>query len=225
MDSSEREQEPHAKRTGHGRVGRRRRLSADEIVTEAIELADEQGLEALSMPKLATRLGVGTMTLYGYVQSKEDLLDRIAQRIFQGLCVPDRDDWRQGLSQFFTDFRAAAIAHPSLAQLLATGRVTIPAVFEILETAFQQMVDDGIRIEDAVRTFYAGLTYTIGYVLWEVPRTQMQTEEEYARQWAALISQLDAERFPVVTGPAGEVAPTVASAQQFDWGLRRILIG
>lgn len=206
-----------------GRVGRPRRLSTSEIVTSAIDLADEQGLEELSMPKLATRLGVGTMTLYGYVENKEDLLDRIAERIFQGLDVSSRGNWRRGLSEFFSSFREAALEHPTLARLLATGRITIPAVFDILEASFQQMIDDGIPIEEAVRTFYAALTYTIGFVLWEIPRARIQTEAAYADQWAGLISQLDPNQFPVLTGIANEVVPTVVSAEQFTWGLDRIL--
>lgn len=216
-------QESPTEHTTLGRVGRPRRLSTPEIVTTAIELADEQGLEELSMPKLATRLGVGTMTLYGYVQNKEDLLDRIAEQIFQGLDVSSRDDWRQGLDEFFSSFREAALAHPTLARLLATGRITIPAVFDILEASFQQMIDDGTSIEDAVRTFYAALTYTIGFVLWEIPRARIQTEAAYADQWAGLISQLDPSQFPVLTGIAKEMVPTVVSTEQFNWGLDRIL--
>jgi AcrR family transcriptional regulator len=213
-------------RTEHstaGRVGRPRRLSTPEIVTAAIAIADEQGLEELSMPKLAKRLGVGTMTLYGYVQNKEDLLDRIAEQTFQGLDVPSHDDWRQGMFGFFSDFREAALAHPTLARLLATGRITIPAVFDILENCFQQMTDDGVPIEEAVRTFYAALSYTIGFVLWEIPRARIQTEAAYADQWAGLLSQLDRNQFPVLTGTAIGVVPTVASSEQFDWGLNRIL--
>ncbi|MEA1903121.1 MAG: TetR/AcrR family transcriptional regulator [Actinomycetota bacterium] len=193
-------------------------------MTTAIDLADEHGLEELSMPKLSKRLGVGTMTLYGYVQNKEDLLDRIAEQIFQGLDVPSVDDWQQGLFRFFSDFRAAAVAHPTLAQLLATGRVTIPAVFDILEGSFRQMTEDGVPIEEAVRTFYAALTYTIGFVLWEIPRAHMQAEGDYADQWAGLISQLDTDQYPILTSKATEAAPTVASTEQFDWGLRRILV-
>lgn len=207
------------------RVGRPRRLSVGEIVTAAIELADDQGLDGLSMPKLAKRLGVGTMTLYGYVESKEDLLDRIAERIFERLRAPAEGEWRDGMSGFFSDFRAAALAHPTLAHLLATGRITIPAVFDILETFFRQMTDDGLEVETAVRAFYAGLTYTIGFVLWEIPRIHSQTELDYAAQWAHLVGQLDPSAYPLLTGPAAPITPTVASTEQFEWGLERILMG
>jgi AcrR family transcriptional regulator len=207
------------------RMGRPRRLSTKGIVASAIELADEEGLDGLSMPKLARRLGVGTMTLYGYVESKDDLLDRIAERIFEGLRLRGGDDWRLSLFEFFSDFREAALAHPTLAQLLATGRITIPAVFDILEASFRQMTEDDMAIEDAVRVFYAALTYTVGFVLWELPRAHMQAQDDYAAQWAGLLSQLDPGAFPILTGEAAAVVETVASDRQFAWGLERMLEG
>ncbi|BAS18300.1 uncharacterized HTH-type transcriptional regulator Mb1388c (plasmid) [Arthrobacter sp. Hiyo8] len=55
-------------------------LTREQVVEAALALADEEGLEALTMPMLARRLKCGVMTIYGYVNSKEDLLDAIAQR-------------------------------------------------------------------------------------------------------------------------------------------------
>lgn len=193
-------------------------------MSAAIDTADQHGLDGLSMPKLAKRLGVGTMTLYTYVSSKDELLDRIAERIFEGLSISSDGPWQETMFEFFESFRSAALAHPSLAQLLAGGRVTIPAVFDILERFFAEMTDEGMDGETAVRVFYAALTYTIGFVLWEIPRAHHQTESDYADQWAELLGGLDAERYPVLTGQVGGVASTVASTDQFRWGLRRILL-
>ena len=208
--------------TGGQQVGRPRRLSTREIVTAAVEIADEHGLDGLSMPSLAKHLGVGTMTLYGYVDSKEDLLDKVAARLFEGLEIRAHDHWRDGLIAFFTDFREAALAHPTLARLLATGRVTIPAVFDILESFFKEATDDGLPVEEGVRVFYAGLTYTIGFVLWETPRAHLQHEAAYGDQWDKLISELDPAEYPILTGPARAVAKTTASNTQFNWGLAQL---
>ena len=175
------------------------------------------------MPKLARRLGVGTMTVYSYVENKQDLLDKIAARLFESLTAGEHGDWQSGLLAFFSEFRRAALAHPALGSLLASGRVTIPAVFEILEAFFEQMQDDEIAIEESVRVFYAALTYTIGFVLWEIPRAHLQSEDAYADQWADLITGLDPTRYPLLTGPASTVVPTVASTRQFDWGLKKII--
>ena len=185
--------------------------------------ADNHGLDELSMPKLARHLGVGTMTVYSYVDNKQDLLDQMASpdlrhahhRRCRGLAQSD--------GSVLLGLPEAALAHPTLAGLLASGRVTIPAVFDILETLLAKMSDDGIAIEDAVRTFYTALTYTIGYVLWEIPRAHLQTEGAYKNQWADLISQLDPTSYPTLTGPAATVTPTVASTRQFRWGLKKVI--
>lgn len=222
---SERKGSGSESNASRARTGRPSLLSPTEVVDGAIGLADELGLDDLSMPKLARHLGVGTMTLYGYVDSKDDLLDQMAGHILEGLRAPSDPDWRRGLSSFFNEFREAALAHPTLASLLATGRITIPAVFDILEGHLAAATEDGETVEDALRVFYAGLTYSIGFVIWETPRTQLQTEVEYAAQWAELLGQLDPDAYPLLTGPGTDVAPTVASTQQFTWGLQRIIRG
>ena len=203
-------------------VGRPRRYSTEQVVQAAIELADEEGVRALSMPKLAKRLEVGTMTLYGYFGSKQELLDMMAVKILEDIDVPENDDWREALHGFFSDFRAIVLTHPALAGLLASGRIESPRAAEVLEVILEEMTESGAPIDEAVRTFYAGLTYTIGFVIWEIPRAHSH-EQEYAEEWARSLAKLDPDKYPALTGPAAEVAPTVASTQQFIWGLNRIL--
>ena len=112
-DHQETPPEPEARR-----AGRPPRLTAAEVVDAAIELADREGLAALSMPKLARQLGIGTMTVYGYVTNKEDLLDQMAARIFEDLSFTETEGWQRGMTAFFTDFRDAAFAHPEAARIL-----------------------------------------------------------------------------------------------------------
>lgn len=205
------------------RVGRPRRYTTDQIVMAAIDLADEEGVQALSMPQLAKRLRIGTMTLYGYVGSKQDLLDKMAERILDTVDLPNSDDWRESLHTFFSDFRRIALTHPALAGLLGSGRINSPRAAEALEIILEEMTEAGAPIEEAVRTFYSALTYTIGFVIWEIPRAHLQGEEDYAEQWANSLAQLDPTQYPALTGPAADVGPTVASSLQFEWGLNRII--
>ena len=205
------------------RVGRPRRYTTDQVVEAAIELADEEGIQGLSMPQLAKRLQIGTMTLYGYVGSKQELLDKMAETILENVGLPTSDDWRESLHQFFSEFRTTALTHPALAGLLGSGRITSPRAADALEIILEEMTEAGAPIEEAVRTFYSALTYTIGFVIWEIPRAHLQGEEDYAEQWASSLAQLDPSEYPALTGPAAEVAPTVASSQQFEWGLDKII--
>ncbi|PKQ16227.1 MAG: hypothetical protein CVT68_08855 [Actinobacteria bacterium HGW-Actinobacteria-8] len=206
------------------RAGRPRRLTIETVVSEAIRHADEQGLTELTMPQLARRLGVGTMTLYGYVANKQELIDHIATALFADLEVPDPcDDWRRQVGEYFRRFRKAALAHPSLTGLLANGRITIPAVFDHLETLLGAMRTGGLGTEDAVRLFYSSLCFTIGEVQWEAPRTHAQSPVTYAQQWHELLADLDPHAYPLLTGPAAAHLGTVSSDEQFEWGLWRII--
>ena len=57
----------------------------------------------------------------------------------------------------------------------------------------------------------------------ESARSHLQTEVVYEKQWADLISQLDPATYPILTGPAAAVTPTVASTRQFTWGLKKVI--
>lgn len=207
----------------HRRRGRPPLLTTEQIIDGAMAVADRDGLSGLSMPALASELGVGTMTLYGYVTDKQELLDLMAARIFEGLAIPEDADWRAQLGEYFREFRHAALRHPALAQLLASGRLTIPAVFDTLERAISTMRSGGLDAERATRTFYTALTYTLGFVLWEIPRAHLQPESDYQSQWRELLGSLDPARYPTLTGDVAEVATTTASIAQFEWGLGAIL--
>lgn len=204
--------------------GRPPRLTVEQVVAAATDLVDESGLDALSMAGVASRLGVGTMTLYTYVEGKEDLLDRMAVGLFADLEIPDVDGLGR-LAAYLGSFRRVALGHPALARLLAGGRITIPDVFDHLESLLTALAADGFESRDAVRAIFAGLSYTIGFVLWEIPRSVEQSPEEYATQWRDLIARLDPAEYPMLSGDAATDLPTVADDIQFDWGLQALLEG
>lgn len=80
----------------------RPRFSRERIAEVAIEIAEKEGVDALSMRRLAQELGSGTMTLYYYLRGKRELLALVEDRIIADILVPDGalpDDWRSALSQ------------------------------------------------------------------------------------------------------------------------------
>jgi AcrR family transcriptional regulator len=85
-----------------------------QIVDAAVELADAEGLEAVSMRRLAEKLGVGTMTPYSYVADKDELLDLMLDEVGREMLVPEPlpDDWRQALRAIALATRATVEAHP-----------------------------------------------------------------------------------------------------------------
>jgi AcrR family transcriptional regulator len=88
--------------------------SRQEIVEAAVSLADQEGIEAVSMRRLAERLGVGTMTPYTYVESKDELLELMRDEVARAMLVPEplSADWREALREIALRTRDAMQAHP-----------------------------------------------------------------------------------------------------------------
>jgi TetR/AcrR family tetracycline transcriptional repressor len=197
-------------------------LTRQRIVDAALQLIDGEGIEGVSMPKLARRLGVGVMSLYTHIHSKEDLLDAVAHHVLATLPAPSGDDWQARLSCHFWDLRVALVQHPGLGTVLATKNVAVPAVFNLLEQRLSDLTAAGVGDEEAAHLYYDLLVYTLGFVAWELPRSRAVTRREYARRWRYAVDQLDEADHPTLHRLVGALA-TVASDAQFEGGLRRLI--
>ncbi|MEV6523325.1 TetR/AcrR family transcriptional regulator [Longispora sp. NPDC051575] len=96
-------------------------LSREQIVAEAIRLLDEQGLDALSMRNLGTRLGAGATSLYTHVANKDELLELVVDEVYGEITVaPSEDpaDWTGPARQLAVDLRATILRHPWLVAVL-----------------------------------------------------------------------------------------------------------
>ena len=118
-----------------------RALSRGRILDAALELVDEQGIGALSMRKLAARLGVEAMSLYNHVASKADLLDGIAARVFEEIALPDLElPWDRRLREL-TDARNALDTAAYQVERMVTDRGDAVPVHE--KARAEQLVADG----------------------------------------------------------------------------------
>lgn len=201
-------------------------LTREGVVDAALRIADEEGLEALTMPRLARALDAGVMTLYGYVADKDDLLLALGGRVLEELEVPAgaADDWGGRVVGYVRALRAALLRHPSLAGILAQRGLGHRRVFEHLEVCLGILRAAGFAPRAAAGAFYALLTYTLGFVLWEIPRAHAQEAGAYERTWQALVDELPTRAFPVVTALSRELAG-VASDAQFEFGLAALCAG
>ena len=212
-----------AKESRPGRVPRNT-LSRDRIVEAALALIDAEGLAGVTMPALAKRLGVGTMSLYRHVDDKDDLVDAVAERVLSGVRVPDGepDDWERRVVGYLRALRAAAVAHPALSQILAERGLTVGPVFDQLEETHSILRAAGFSDVDAVRSFYTLLTYVFGFVIWELPRVHQQPAATYHAAWNDSIDQLDPAEYPNLHALRDELA-TSASSEQFEYGLAHLV--
>lgn len=202
----------------------RNTLSRARVVEGALALIDADGLDTVTMPRVAKQLGVGTMSLYRHVEDKNDLINAVAEHIIADVQVPDGrdDDWEGRVVGYLRALRTTALAHPALARILAERGLTVGPVFLQLEQAHNILVRAGFSKMGAVRTFYALFTYVFGFIIWELPRVHEQPEASYVNSWNSAIDRLDIHAYPTMHALRDELA-TAASSEQFEYGLARLI--
>ena len=97
------------------------RLSRDRIVRAAVDLADAEGLEGLSMRRLAEELDAAPMALYRHVTNKDDLIDDMIDVVFSELDVPTGSGWRTAMRERARGMRQALLRHPWAVGLMEAG--------------------------------------------------------------------------------------------------------
>jgi AcrR family transcriptional regulator len=103
---------------------RRPRFSREQIAAAALALADAEGFEAVSIRRIATALGAGTMSMYRYISAKSDLVALMDDAIMGESLIPDGElpaDWREALAMIARYTRAALLRHPWAVQALQGG--------------------------------------------------------------------------------------------------------
>ncbi len=109
-------------------------LSPERIIDAAIAYADENGLEALSMRKVAERLGVQAMSLYNHVKNKEEMIDGMVGRIVEGIYRPDLDGyWKDEIRKRCLSAYAILMRHSWATQPLVSRVNTQPVVLHYVD--------------------------------------------------------------------------------------------
>ncbi|HEX8053204.1 MAG TPA: TetR/AcrR family transcriptional regulator C-terminal domain-containing protein [Thermoleophilaceae bacterium] len=197
-------------------------LTRAAVAHAALQRLDAEGLDALSMRRLAGELGVGTMTLYGYFRSKEELLDAVVDAGFSEFEMPPAgDDFRTTLRDFALAARAVLVRHPALVEIRDAGPILRPRGFQVTELGVRILSEAGLGAEDAARSFRLLFDYVFGYAI----VNRRPPSPELRREALASIVALPPEEFPTVTAVAEQMAEAVGAEGQFEYGLERILDG
>jgi AcrR family transcriptional regulator len=200
----------------------RARLSPEQVAAAALELLDRDGLEALSMRRLADHLGVGTMTLYGYFRSKDELLDAVVDA-----AVAEREpfsfdgSWRDQIRRLMQGSRRSLGRHPGLVKVRAERPVLQPEALRFAETGMTILRRAGFSREDAARSFRLLFTYVFGYVSFSPD----ERAAEARRDSLAATAALPAGEYPTLRDAGEELADAMAGEETFDFGLDRIIDG
>jgi AcrR family transcriptional regulator len=134
---------------GAGQAGaeRRAQLTRHQVVTAAIELADRDGGESISMRRLAQELGVEAMSLYTHVRNKEDLLDGIVDAVI-GMIPVDGGaaDWRTSLRRMALGARGVMLRHPWAPRAIETRTAPGPTALAYINAVFGILREGGFSI-------------------------------------------------------------------------------
>jgi AcrR family transcriptional regulator len=180
---------------------RRERLNREHILKAALQLAERDGLDALTMRRLGRELGVEAMALYYYFPSKEALLDGIVELLSERIEVPagGADAWPDGIRRIMRSYRQVAHAHPETFPLLVLRPLATPVAVARAEAALDVLRRAGFDHRTAILAFRTLASYAGGFVLEELtgqaPRVTIgDREAEFEFGLDAVLNGLDAKR-------------------------------
>lgn len=198
------------------------RLSRGRISEAALNLVDREGLDALTMRRLARELEVAPMTLYGYVRDKDDLLDTVveaaAERHWQ---EPRPGPWQERLKQIARELHRGLLDHPALIQLRLRAPIVSPSAMRGTEVAMQALVEAGFELDEAARAFRVVFLYVFGSAAFNLP----EVPDRLAREVRAVAVSLPPEEYPTVSRAGEEMAATLGGEEQFELGLATVVAG
>jgi AcrR family transcriptional regulator len=204
---------------------RTRGLSRERIVAAAIELVETEGLNALSMARLAERLGCGTMSLYRHVANKDELVTFMLSTAPEPPPTPaDPSDWRGALTDGATGLWDIYHRHPWILQTAAAGPPADPGQLAWLDAGLAALGGTGLAERDKLAAVMAVLHYVRGAAALDIEAVQANLSN-----YPALLRRLlTADRFPAL---AAAVAAGVFDQEddnpqaEFRSGLRQLLDG
>ena len=156
-------------------------LTPERIVDEAIALLDAEGPEALSMRRLAARLGTSTMSTYHHVPDKQTLIEAIAERTMSELEQPSDDvPWDEAVRRMATSFRGLTHAHPAVFRVLLSGERPT-ALVRTADDVVHRLEAAGFDPEAALMTFRTLIRYLLGSTVLEAdtPLHRDQQDETF----------------------------------------------
>jgi AcrR family transcriptional regulator len=212
-----------SERPRHRAAGQRAGLTRELVLAAARRIADAEGVDRLTMRRLAAELGVLPNALYTYVPDKEALLDALIDDLLGGIDPGDAGgDWRDGLVRVMDSSRRLLLAHPQLVPVFLARPGLGPNAARLGEVTFGLLRRGGVEGERAVEAFRALLIYSLGFAAFQAWRLP----EDAARSARAehAFAGLPEDRFPEMRRLAGHLAGP-ATDRQFHAGLRWLLDG
>jgi AcrR family transcriptional regulator len=207
------------------RAGRPPRLTANQVVTEARRIAAQQGVQSLTMRRLAAALGVLPNALYTYFPDKDAILDAVLDDLLGDVKRSGpRRNWRDALASLMGSYRRLLLEQPGLIALTVSRPMYGPNALRVREDMLgllrQGQLDDG----DAVSAFLALFAYTTGFVAFETARVPGKPDAQQRAHGHRLHASLPEEAFPNSRALAARLAKRPGD-REFVRGLHGVIAG
>jgi AcrR family transcriptional regulator len=214
-DSTSARQSNRSRRPGPGRPPRSTKA---DVLDATLRVIDEQGLAALSMKRVADELGIGVMTIYGYVKTKEELVDEVTHHALSALTAERRDG--SPLERITDAIRALYQAlrdHVGVLEVLLNAPAPGPALDPLREDLLTILDDIGVTGLSAMDALSILYSYAVGSAVTGRSRDRESPLKEQRR-----MESLSRQRFPHLSSAAGDYASRL-SATAFEAGLRGLV--
>src|SRR5436190_1030075 len=212
----------------------RRPLSRDRVLDAAIRLADDAGIESLTMRKLARELGVEAMSLYNHVANKSDLVDGIVDLVVGEIELPAGEVWDVAIRKCAISAHETFLRHPWACSLVMspTSSATVSAPrLRYMEWLLRQLREAGFSPELTYSAYHALDSHILGFTMWQLGHAAganaMRGEQDVAELAAAFLRELPAGDFPYFAEHVEQhlAEPRDDGASEFEFGLDLILDG
>ncbi|HYN90225.1 MAG TPA: TetR/AcrR family transcriptional regulator C-terminal domain-containing protein [Ardenticatenaceae bacterium] len=201
-------------------------LSRERVLRAAINLADESGIESLTMRKLAQVLGVEAMTLYYYVAKKDDILDGIVDLVVSEMELADGGaGWKVAIRKTAISAHEVLVRHPWAASLMMSTTGVSPARLRWMDSLLRCLREAGFSAELTHHAYHALDSHITGFTLWEV--SFPFDAAELANIGVAFLRELPGDEYPYLAEHIEQhLTPSSHDDEgEFEFGLDLILDG
>ena len=219
-------------------MARKSRQNADDrvpltprtVVEGALALTNAEGLEAVTIRRLAKELGVTPMALYWHFRSKDELLDGVSARILEevDLSVDASATWQEQLRTLLGSMVGVLRAHPSTATLLSTRTASTEGSLRATEVALDILGRGGFSPTEATQIVRHALSTVTNLVSGEpgvVVRGESDEQMNLRRRARLFLESLPPERYPRLVEAATPLSEGVDPDTYFSFGLDLLLAG
>lgn len=200
-------------------------MSRDRILKAALEIADGEGLTALSMRTLAGKLGVKAMSLYNHVRNKDDIVEGLTDMVVGEIEVPKiREDWKESMRRRATSAHHVLLKHPWATMVLVSRQKAGPETLRYVNATIGCLTEAGFSYELADHAWNTMDSHIYGFTLQEL--NFPFEASDYSHTAEEFLPQVPKGEYPYFINLARKIADgSYSGVHDFEFGLKLILDG